>query len=166
MFWTYSHRTIRCSFNKKNCESSSGVEHHLAKVGVAGSNPVFRSNTKRFQGSSGGIGRHAGLKIQWTVRSVWVQVPSRVLKGTNLFLRFVPFLFFPFTILKWAVFKVIYGSKNWFVIGWTLKICPILYHQRCLFMIISNFMLGFRYNDAQRSSIWKVALKISDNFSD
>ena len=28
--------------------------------------------------SSGGIGRHAGLKIQWTVRSVWVQVPSRV----------------------------------------------------------------------------------------
>ncbi len=26
--------------------------------------------------SSGGIGRHAGLKIQWTVRSVWVQVPS------------------------------------------------------------------------------------------
>jgi hypothetical protein len=27
----------------QNCESSSGVEHHLAKVGVAGSNPVFRS---------------------------------------------------------------------------------------------------------------------------
>ena len=25
------------------CESSSGVEHHLAKVEVAGSNPVFRS---------------------------------------------------------------------------------------------------------------------------
>jgi hypothetical protein len=24
-------------------ESSSGVEHHLAKVRVAGSNPVFRS---------------------------------------------------------------------------------------------------------------------------
>ena len=30
---------------KKDCESSSGVEHHLAKVGVAGSNPVFRSET-------------------------------------------------------------------------------------------------------------------------
>ena len=29
----------------KDCESSSGVEHHLAKVGVAGSNPVFRSET-------------------------------------------------------------------------------------------------------------------------
>ena len=83
-----------------NCESSSGVEHHLAKVGVAGSNPVFRSNTKRFQGSSGGIGRHAGLKIQWTVRSVWVQVPSRVLKGTNLFLRFVPFLFLLFPLFN------------------------------------------------------------------
>ena len=25
------------------CGSSSGVEHNLAKVGVAGSNPVFRS---------------------------------------------------------------------------------------------------------------------------
>ena len=28
------------------CESSSGVEHHLAKVRVAGSNPVFRSYLK------------------------------------------------------------------------------------------------------------------------
>ena len=27
-------------------ESSSAVEHHLAKVGVAGSNPVFRSTIK------------------------------------------------------------------------------------------------------------------------
>ena len=27
----------------KTSESSSGVEHHLAKVRVAGSNPVFRS---------------------------------------------------------------------------------------------------------------------------
>ena len=27
------------------CGSSSVVEHHLAKVGVAGSNPVFRSNS-------------------------------------------------------------------------------------------------------------------------
>ena len=26
------------------CGSSSVVEHHLAKVGVAGSSPVFRSN--------------------------------------------------------------------------------------------------------------------------
>ena len=41
-------------------ESSSGVEHHLAKVRVAGSNPVFRSEYC----SGGGIGRHVGLKIQ------------------------------------------------------------------------------------------------------
>ena len=27
----------------RKSESSSGVEHHLAKVRVAGSNPVFRS---------------------------------------------------------------------------------------------------------------------------
>ncbi len=30
-------------FTRTNCGSSSVVEHHLAKVGVAGSNPVFRS---------------------------------------------------------------------------------------------------------------------------
>ena len=28
-----------------SCGSSSVVEHHLAKVGVAGSNPVFRSKS-------------------------------------------------------------------------------------------------------------------------
>ena len=31
------------TFTIQFCESSSGVEHHLAKVRVAGSNPVFRS---------------------------------------------------------------------------------------------------------------------------
>jgi hypothetical protein len=36
------------------------VEHNLAKVGVAGSSPVFRSKGRS---RSGGIGRHAGLKI-------------------------------------------------------------------------------------------------------
>ena len=35
------------------------VEHNLAKVGVAGSSPVFRSTPC----PGGGIGRHAGLKI-------------------------------------------------------------------------------------------------------
>ena len=30
-------------FTRTVCGSSSVVEHHLAKVGVAGSNPVFRS---------------------------------------------------------------------------------------------------------------------------
>ena len=50
------------------CESSSGVEHHLAKVRVAGSNPVFRSISTiiylTLLRSDGGIGRHVGLKIQ------------------------------------------------------------------------------------------------------
>ncbi len=62
------------------------VERHLAKVEVAGSNPVFRSistplgfgydqpaqveffilcRVLRQVRSSGGIGRHVGLKIQW-----------------------------------------------------------------------------------------------------
>ncbi len=31
-------------FTRIHCGSSSVVEHHLAKVGVAGSNPVFRSS--------------------------------------------------------------------------------------------------------------------------
>ncbi len=41
------------------------VEHDLAKVGVAGSSPVFRSF---FCCPGGGIGRRAGLKIQWPFR--------------------------------------------------------------------------------------------------
>ena len=53
------------------------VERHLAKVEVAGSNPVFRSNVYC---SDGEIGRHAGLKIQWAVMPVRVQVPLRVQK--------------------------------------------------------------------------------------
>ena len=61
------------------CECSSGVEHHLAKVRVEGSNPFTRSNG--FLSLGGGIGRHVGLKIQWTVMSVRVQVPPWVLKA-------------------------------------------------------------------------------------
>ncbi len=41
------------------CRSSSAVEYNLAKVGVAGSNPVFCSNICR----GGGTGRRTGLKI-------------------------------------------------------------------------------------------------------
>ncbi len=67
------------------------VEHDLAKVGVAGSSPVFRSKIKRqiacwlsaflFQKKchpGGGTGRHAGLKILFAAMQVWVQLPSRV----------------------------------------------------------------------------------------
>ena len=54
------------------------VEHDLAKVGVAGSNPVFRSRALLYGrvfcwSPGGGIGRHAGLKILWTVMSVPVR---------------------------------------------------------------------------------------------
>ncbi len=59
---------------KRNAKIAQLVERDLAKVEVAGSNPVFRSTTKNIC-SSGGIGRHAGLKIQWVVMPVRVQVP-------------------------------------------------------------------------------------------
>jgi hypothetical protein len=51
------------------------VEHDLAKVGVAGSSPVFRSKSRvklrdffTQPRPGGGIGRHAGLKILWPLR--------------------------------------------------------------------------------------------------
>ena len=59
---------------KRNAKIAQLVERDLAKVEVAGSNPVFRSTTKNIC-LSGGIGRHAGLKIQWVVMPVRVQVP-------------------------------------------------------------------------------------------
>ena len=43
----------------RNAKIAQLVEHNLAKVGVAGSNPVFRSPFC----PGGGTGRHAGLKI-------------------------------------------------------------------------------------------------------
>ena len=63
---------MRCSFTNLNAKIAQLVERDLAKVEVAGSNPVFRSTVVC---SDGEIGRHAGLKIQWTAMSVRVQVP-------------------------------------------------------------------------------------------
>ena len=73
-----------------NAEVAHLVEHDLAKVGVAGSSPVFRSKGPlsvrqriffgvSFSGTSPGgeIGRHAGLKILWIVISVRVRLPPR-----------------------------------------------------------------------------------------
>ncbi len=60
---------------KRNAKIAQLVERNLAKVEVAGSNPVFRSRLPKNICSSGGIGRHAGLKIQWVVMPVRVQVP-------------------------------------------------------------------------------------------
>ena len=78
------------------------VEHDLAKVGVAGSSPVFRSeinpdvvgifflkffalhcNEGNLCHPGGGIGRHAGLKILFAVMRVTVQFRSRVQKNSG-----------------------------------------------------------------------------------
>ena len=76
----------KCITFATHCECSSGVEHHLAKVRVVGSNPITRSISSFLKrifielspSPGGGIGRHVGLKIQWTVMSVRVQVPPWV----------------------------------------------------------------------------------------
>ncbi len=41
---TWGFKSLHPHYFNKISGSSSVVEHHLAKVGVAGSNPVFRSN--------------------------------------------------------------------------------------------------------------------------
>jgi hypothetical protein len=66
-------KTILSIFALPTAKVAQLVEHDLAKVGVASSNLVFRSNPFRqkkgfvFKGlktcSDGGTGRHAGLKI-------------------------------------------------------------------------------------------------------
>ena len=70
------------------------VEHDLAKVGVAGSNPVFRSKwtvsatptahptlTPTLNRRGGGIGRHARLKILWpSGRAGSSPAPGTILK--------------------------------------------------------------------------------------
>ena len=48
----------RSSRAKENAKIAQLVEHNLAKVGVAGSNPVFRSDNC----PDGGIGRRATLR--------------------------------------------------------------------------------------------------------
>ena len=66
-----------------NAEVAHLVEHDLAKVGVASSSLVFRSENPApfqdgiFYGSpGGGIGRHAGLKILFAATRVTVQLRS------------------------------------------------------------------------------------------
>ena len=55
-------------------ERSSVVEHHLAKVGVAGSNPVVRLRSR-----GGGTGRRTGLKI---LRDLYSRTGSTPVTGT------------------------------------------------------------------------------------
>ncbi len=45
-----------------NAKIAQLVEHDLAKVGVAGSSPVFRSKFLATICPGGGIGRHATLR--------------------------------------------------------------------------------------------------------
>ena len=78
MFGVYYKTPYICT---RNAEIAQLVEHNLAKVRVASSSLVFRSSLKGC--SNGGIGRHEGLKIPWPVMAVRVQVPLRVLYGTN-----------------------------------------------------------------------------------
>ena len=63
------------AFFERNAKVAQLVEHDLAKVGVAGSNPVFRSMKAVLYVTGffcvcpgGGIGRHAGLKILFLLR--------------------------------------------------------------------------------------------------
>ena len=67
-----------CTAFGENAEIAQLVEHNLAKVGVASSSLVFRSDC-----SNGGIGRHEGLKIPWPGMAVRVQVPLRVLRKAS-----------------------------------------------------------------------------------
>ena len=53
------------------------VEHNLAKVGVADSSSVFRSQDPDLR-LEWWNGRHEGLKIPWPTTAVRVQVPLRV----------------------------------------------------------------------------------------
>ena len=61
------------------------VEHDLAKVGVAGSSPVFRSKSRALFGifftpcPGGGTGRHAGLKILFAATRARVRFPPGAL---------------------------------------------------------------------------------------
>ena len=56
--------------NIQYAEIAQLVEHDLAKVGVAGPSPVFRSRSPRWWN-----GRHEGLKIPWSEMAVRVRVP-------------------------------------------------------------------------------------------
>ena len=77
----------------KNAEVAQLVEHHLAKVRVAGSSLVFRSNnpyqiilarTAMFNYTpslGGGTGRRAGLKILYAAMRVRVRFPPEALSS-------------------------------------------------------------------------------------
>ncbi len=58
----------RCEYNIKRCGSGSVVERHLAKVNVASSNLVFRSNKRQNDAS---LTRHFVLKTKYGAIAKW-----------------------------------------------------------------------------------------------
>ena len=62
---------------ENSAEVAQLVEHNLAKVGVADSSSVFRSQDPDLR-LEWWNGRHEGLKIPWPTTAVRVQVPLRV----------------------------------------------------------------------------------------
>ncbi len=107
------------TFAHPNAKVAQLVEHDLAKVGVAGSNPVFRSTQCPLQKRGffvhpcpgGGIGRHAGLKIPWAVMSVRVQVPSGVQKSRAICAAFLLFAYnlWNFKVVGVPLWRILQG---------------------------------------------------------
>ena len=103
---------------KKIARIAQLVEHDLAKVGVAGSSPVSRSeNPLNMRGffigcPGGGTGRHAGLKILWPLRSCGFKSRPgyRFLKEAY---DFMGFFFYFKLIIKY--FFCIFRSSNMYL---------------------------------------------------
>jgi hypothetical protein len=96
------------------------VEHDLAKVGVAGSSPVFRSKSScpvgggffvRTQRPGGGIGRHAGLKILWPAMALTVQLRSGAQNKSDS-TSLLSFMYFFIFFIQKNVTDIISGILN------------------------------------------------------
>ena len=61
------------------------------------------------QGSDGGIGRHAGLKILWPVMAVRVRFPLRVLKGVHQMMSTFSFYSERESFSRWHFGQLVYG---------------------------------------------------------
>ena len=93
------------------CESSSGVEHHLAKVRVAGSNPVFRSfnlsparvvelvDTLDLKSND-----HCGRAGSSPASSTRTLVNQLIIKGFSFYVSFFVRFMYDFTLLKYKNF--------------------------------------------------------------
>gem|GEM_PF-1011984 len=106
------------------------VEHDLAKVGVAGSSPVFRSLKKSFTFLPGWWnGRHEGLKILWPQRLCgfksrfgYQQTPYSSLRFARGLLFFCKFLM---NLLGLTCKKYVFVEKEKYLCEKILFICPL-----------------------------------------